>query len=439
MTVRYQISGNTSAAISGSVEAGIRQNTLPAGHPLPPIRELAERLGVSPATVAAAYRRLRERGLVETAGRNGTRVRPRPPVAVRPNRQPHVPAHLVDLSTGEPDTQLLPDPTNVLRRIPRAVHGYRQGPLPELVDAARDRLRPVPADHLTVTGGALDGIDRVLAAYLRPGDRVAVEDPGWANLLDLVAALGLHPIPVPVDDDGPDPAGLTVALKNGAAAFVVTSRAQNPTGAVVTAGRARRLRAVLRAYPGVLLVEDDHAAELAEEPLHPLAGATTCWAFIRSCAKPYGPDLRVAVLAGDEATVARVEGRMRLGSGWVSTILQRVVLAMWSDPAVAAAVDRARQEYGQRRTALCAALARRGVPARGRNGVNVWVPVPDETLAIGRLRDAGFAVAPGSLFRIAASRGVRVSVGALRPAMVEPVADALADAVQGAVSGRPPA
>src|SRR6185312_14747499 len=75
----------------------------------------------------------------------------------------------------------------------------------ELLEYARDALGAdaVPADYLAVTSGALDGIERALTAHLRPGDRVAVEDPGWANLLDLLAALGFSAEPVRVDDDGP--------------------------------------------------------------------------------------------------------------------------------------------------------------------------------------------------------------------------------------------
>ena len=81
--------------------------------------------------------------------------------------------------------------------------------------------------------------------------------------------------------------------------------AQNPFGATVGAIRARKLRAVLAGHPDILLVEDDHAAELAAEPLHPLAGTTTHWALVRSVSKPYGPDLRCAVLAGDDETIGR--------------------------------------------------------------------------------------------------------------------------------------
>ncbi|MBC9005227.1 GntR family transcriptional regulator, partial [Micromonospora aurantiaca (nom. illeg.)] len=83
MAAHYQIAGATSAAISASVESGIRTGGLAPGDALPAVRALAAELDVSPATVAKAYQELRQRGLVATAGRHGTRVRPRPPVAGR--------------------------------------------------------------------------------------------------------------------------------------------------------------------------------------------------------------------------------------------------------------------------------------------------------------------------------------------------------------------
>lgn len=430
MAVHYQFEGSTAAGISVSVEFALTHGHLAPGDGLPPVRQLAEDLGVSPNTVAAAYRHLRDRGLVETAGRNGTRVRHRPPVASRLAALPYVPEGVIDLSSGEPDTGLLPATGPALQRVARRleVTGYVSGPHPELMDAAKTRLAPVPSDHVTVTAGALDGVERILTAHLRAGDRVAVEDPGWAALLDLVAALGLHPLPVRVDDDGPRPEGLREALRQGAKAVIITSRAQNPTGAFVTAQRAAELREVL--LPEVLVIEDDHAAELAEQDLHPLAGATKNWAFLRSTSKPYGPDLRLAVLAGDATTVARVEGRMRLGAGWVSTILQRLVVEMWSDSAVSARVEKAKGDYAQRRKMLVDALGNRGIGARGRSGVNVWVPVVDETFAVTRVRDAGFAVSPGSLYRTGTSPAVRVSIGNLRPPMYEPLVQALVEAVR---------
>ena len=265
---------------------------------------------------------------------------------------------------------------------------------------------PVDDAAIAIAGGALDAIERLLGAHLRAGDKVAVEDPGWANLLDLLAALGLHAQPMPVDDEGPTTQGLKAALAAGVRAVIVTSRAHNPTGAAVTSARAAALRSILAEHPELLVIEDDHAAQLSVEPLHALAGRDP-----ELGVRPVGEQ---AVRAGPAAgrgrrrreTIARVEGRQRLGTGWVSTILQRLVVALWTSPEVAALVDEARDSYEARRAALVAALTDRGLAASGRTGINVWVPVPDETAAVARLRDDGYAVAPGALFRLASPPGV---------------------------------
>jgi DNA-binding transcriptional MocR family regulator len=233
---------------------------------------------------------------------------------------------------------------------------------------------------------------------------------------------------VAVDDEGPLPDALGAALAGGARAAVVTTRAQNPTGAAVSAQRAVDLRTVLGRHRDVLLIEDDHAAELAGVPLHSLSAVTTAWAFVRSASKPFGPDLRLAVLAGDEVTMGREDGRMRIGTGWVSTVLQRLMLRLWQDDGVAAAVAAAAAAYTRRRAGLVGALSARGLEAHGATGINVWVRVSDETRAVTVMRDSGYAVAPGALFRIAAPPGIRMSIGPLADADIDPLAAAIAAA-----------
>ncbi|MGY4967084.1 aminotransferase class I/II-fold pyridoxal phosphate-dependent enzyme [Streptomyces sp. 900105245] len=435
MLGEYRIQGRGAAEIAAGVERAVGAGELQPGQPLPPMRELAAQLGVNPNTVAAAYRILRERGVIETAGRRGSRVRPKPATTGREELRVEVPAGGRDLSTGNPDPALLP------RLAPALAAAAEQGdhrpvlygddPVDaELVRLARAEFDAdgLPTGPVTVTSGSLDAIERVLAAHLRPGDAVALEDPGWGSALDLVPALGLRPVPVGVDDDGPRPDDLRRALESGARALIVTDRAQNPTGASVTASRAHDLRAVLRAHPETLLIEDDHGHGIVDLPLHPLADVTRHWAFVRSAAKAYGPDLRLAVLTGDGVTVDRVRGRQRLGPGWVSLLLQRAVVRLWAD----GAVDRAAvaQSYGARRNALVDALATHGVAAHGRSGMNVWVPVPDETGAVARLLQAGWAVAPGARFRLASPPGIRITVSPLTPEDITPLATAVATAVR---------
>lgn len=446
MPEQYQVSGKSADAISESIESGVREGRIDIGSSLPAIRLLAQTLQVSPATVAKAYADLQRRGVVEAAGRRGTRVRRRPPVdGTRAGLRLPVPEGVSDLTDGEPSPALLPPLGYDLVRLGERLGpplGYASaGAMPELVDAAGYRLAhdgvPVAGAAITVTSGTLDAIERLLMAHLRPGDAVAVEDPGWSNLFDLLAALGLRAVPVRVDDKGMLPVPLEAALEAGVRAVVITNRAQNPTGAALTGHRAARLRDTLSTRRhDLLLIEDDHAAELSSAPLHCLGPVTAHWAFIRSASKPYGPDLRIALLAGDDVTIARVAGRMRIGSGWVSTILQRLLLRLWDDPAVGAIVDKAARHYDARRREVVDTLADHGLPAQGTTGINVWVPVADETRAVGVMREAGYAVAPGSLFRIDAPPGIRITVSSLTDDDIEPLCEAIIAAAAPAGSDR---
>jgi DNA-binding transcriptional MocR family regulator len=428
--VQYTIRGTGSEAIATDIEEAVSTGALAPGAELPPIRELAAQLGVNANTVAAAYRLLRERGAVETAGRRGTRVRERPATTPRSLRGIAVPAGVRDLSTGNPDPALLPIASAIVRQRAPVLYG-EPAVSAELASYAVETLTAdgVPAEHLAVTAGALDGIERVLTAHLRPGDRVAVEDPGWANLLDLLAALGFSAEPMRVDDDGPVVGDVASALRRGVRAVVVTSRAQNPTGAAVSAARARELRRLFSDHADVLVIEDDHCAGIAGVPLHPLAGTTRHWAFVRSAAKAYGPDLRLALLAGDRRTVERVQGRLRLGPGWISHLLQDLAVSLWRDESAGRLVQKASTMYSRNRDLLLAALADRGVASHGRSGLNIWVPVPDETVAITRLLSAGWAAAPGTRFRIGTPPGLRITVSGLGADDIDALADAVADAV----------
>ena len=418
------IAGATATEIADSVERAVRQARLGPGDRLPPIRQLGLRLGVSPTTVAAAYGRLRARGVVTARGRGGTAVADRPPLPVE--GPPAFPPGVRDLTHGGPDPALLPPLEVALARVDRRPHLYGEDPvLPELATLATAQLEAdgVPVAGLVVVGGALDGVERILQAHLRPGDRVAVEDPGFPPALDLVRALGLRPEPVPVDDDGPLPDGLAAALAAGSRAFVTTLRAQNPTGAVAGPARLEDLRLVLDAHPEAVVVEDDHAGPVADAPGVTLAAADRpAWAHVRSVSKWLGPDLRLAVLTGDPGTVARVQGRQLAGTGWVSHLLQGLAVAIWSAPGAAGLLERGRRTYRERREALTGALAARGIEAHGHSGMNVWVPVTDEALVTQRLLEAGWAVLPGDRFRLRSRPAIRVTVSTLDAAEAEGLA-----------------
>jgi DNA-binding transcriptional MocR family regulator len=436
---QYRISARSAAGLVGELEAAVSEGKLRPGQRLPSVRRLASQAGISPATVAAGLAELRRRGVVMTEPRRGTRIGEGPPVSSLPAPMP-VPAGARDLSRGNPDPELLPDLARALERAELPVRLYGEpAELAGLIAQARAQLRAdgLPGDEICIVSGAMDGIERVLQASLRPGDRVAVEDPGYSALYDLLRAQGLNLEPVGVDGRGMLPAELRAAISRGAGAVILTPRGQNPTGAAIDEGRATELRAVLAAHPGLLVVEDDHLGPVAGHELHTLLGGRSRWALARSVAKSLGPDLRLAVLSGDAHTIARVRGRQQCGPGWVSHLLQALVLELWTDAGAQTLVVRAEAAYGERRRRLIGSLAARGIAAEGESGLNVWVPVPEEASVMGALLQRGWVVAPGARYRLASRRpAIRITTAALSPADSDRLAGDLAEVLSPALASR---
>lgn len=455
---RYKLARAGASEIASGVEQAVSAGLLVPGAALPPVRELAELLGVNPNTVAAAYRTLRDRGTVETRGRAGTRVREHPGTSARRRSYP-VPEGVRDLTLGEPCVELLPrlkppahldasrywhasaEPAleaELRRRLARNFghaerHVYRAerdvdraGQSASVTDATSELIREAA---ILPVFGVLDGIDRLLSTHTRPGDKVAVEDPGWGNLLDLVAARGLSAQPMHLDDEGPDPDDLKAALTAGARAVIVTSRAQNPYGATISTRRSQALRSALAAHPDVLTIDDDHGADLSEGVPQVLCGATEHWAYLYSASKAYGPDLRIAALVGDAGSVDRVAGQLKRTSRRVPGMMQEVWATALAEQENDELLAKATKIYAEHRSALIEELARRGVEAHGASGLNVWIPVRDEAAAATGLLARGWAVAPGSWFRLRSGQGVRVTISTLRHEEAAPLAQAVAEAV----------
>ena len=414
-----QIQGSNTVEIASSVERSVQNGALKPGSQLPTIRDLAGRLHVSPVTVAAAYRLLQARGLVVGGGRRGTHVRQHAH-SHRAATASHTTApDAIDLATGNPDPELLPHIGPHLNALAHVQHAYGD-PLefkPLVAFAAAEfEADGIPASDITITAGALDAVERVLREHLRHGDRVVVEDPTLPALLDLLTSMGFTPQPCSIDDDGLEPGGMERALGAHARAVIVSPRAQNPTGAALSAARAADLARVLERRSHALVIEIDSAGPVSGATLRTVIDpARQHWAAVRSTSKFLGPDLRVAAMASDAITAGRVQRRQSLGIRWVSHLSQALARSLWSDPSTGRRLARAAEVYRQRRDALIDALAAHDIGAHGRSGFNVWIPVREEAAAVSGLAARGWAVAAGERFRLRSAPAIRVTTSALEP------------------------
>jgi DNA-binding transcriptional MocR family regulator len=436
-----EISGRSAAEIADSLRALVERRMLRPGDALPSVRALADSLGVNRNTVVAAYRQLTQAGVVVTRGRGGTHVTDRASVAQEGFAADSV---LRDVGTGNPDPALIPDVSRALPGVTGRPVLYGEPVIdPDLERWARRWMADAPADHfrLTITSGAADAVERLLASALTRDDAVALEDPCFLTSIHTVRVGGYRAVPVPVDHEGMTVAGLRAALEDGVRAVVCTPRAQNPTGASVSARRAVELRTVLAEHPYVLVIEDDHFSMLSREPFHSIIGpGHHRWALVRSVSKFLGPDMCLAVTASDVDTADRLAVRLTPGTTWVSHLLQRLTLALASDPEVTAQIERAGAHYARRNAAFAERLTARGIPTAPGDGLNLWVPLPVAARAVTeRLMRRGWLARSGDDFSLgdgAATQRLRLTAHDLSDADADQLADDIAAAVA-AVRGRP--
>ena len=160
-------------------------------------------------------------------------------------------------------------------------------------------------------------------------------------------------------------------------------------------------------------MEDDHAGAIAGAPYVSLTRGRARWVVVRSVSKWLGPDLRLAVMTGDAATLARVSGQQTLGIRWVSHILQKLVVQLWSASSTSKLLRRAEGLYAQRRESMLRALAARGIDARGASGLNIWIPLIEESSVVQALFQRGWAVQAAERYRIESGPAIRVTVATM--------------------------
>lgn len=423
----------------------IRTGQLEKGERLPATRELAGQLGVNRTTVSAAYELLESEGLI--AGQVGRGSFVTGPAAseedgvdwgsmlnraeTAPFVQPAGPGE-ISFVMSRPSRELFPlddfraSCEAVLRRNDLAdilqlgsPSGYE--PLRQwLLEHARAGGLASSGDDLLVTNGCQQALDLIARILLRPGDAVALEDPVYPGLKNMLLGLGARLMAIPVGAEGLELAALDRALdRERPRLIVVTPNFQNPSGATMPEASRRALLDMARAR-SVPVVENDAYGDLRYEgepiaPLKQLDGAAGT-VLLRSFSKISFPGLRVGWALGPKPLLDRMRHAKEASDLHTDQLSQAVLLEFAESGRLAKHRARVLQAGGDRlRAALDA--CREYLPARTRwtrpqGGMNMWVRLPeplDSAELLTRAREEGVAYLPGRYFEVA-----RQDAGALR-------------------------
>lgn len=309
-----QFGGPKYLALSRALRAAVKSGDLAEGVRLPPVRELAWRLGITPGTVARAYQIGTQDGLLEAVVGRGTFVAARNPTLgptqplfaemVQPSDRADAP---VDLRSPQlPEIGQAAAMARILTDMARAGcdwRGYpsmrRDRPLRQaMAEWLADRaLGSVDADDLVLTHGGQNGVGLVMQCVLR-GERPSVlcEElafPGFRRAARLNRA---DVVAVPLDDQGIIPEALDAACRrSGAQLLCVTPEAQNPTGGRMSAERRARIAQIARLHDLQIMEDDCYSVTEASAPALRSMAPERTW-YVASLSKSVSAGLRVGAI-----------------------------------------------------------------------------------------------------------------------------------------------
>ena len=471
--------------IREAVRLGIASGSLTEGRRLPSTRHLAASLRVNRQTAVDAYRRLEIEGLIEqrrgagafiksSAAANLARVDRAPGERAsrallsyeqrgfRPQLK-EAPAGALDLAGLTPHERDYPSEefaqamSRALSRRGSKALGY--GPPagdPELREILAKRLRArglnVEASGLVIVGGAQQGLDLLFRALLDPGDCVLTESPTYHLCLDLLAFHQARPCAIPVvPRNEPGLATLDfdvlqrVLERDRPRVAYLMPTFQNPTGLTLDLATRRSLARQLR-DASVALIEDDYEADMRHDgealPLVSSLPETGDAVYLGTLSKALFPGLRIGWLAGSPDVLARVAQVKRISDLSGPLLLQAVAADLLEsgayDKHVAGGVAQSRQRMAALGEALQAKLPEGCRITRPLGGHVLWLeaPAPSGRAIAEAAESRGVLVTPGEAFSAGPLRtaAVRLSIARIEMSDVPRAAEALAGAVQAAMS-----
>jgi DNA-binding transcriptional MocR family regulator len=260
-------------SLARGLREAIGRGELAEGAQLPPVRDLAWDLQVTPGTVARAYRILTQEGLLQATVGRGTFVAARAPRLGPPQgegEQDFRPAGgCLDLrSPSLPEVGQLAAMSEALRRISTRVDGHWLSYVTQSAEAplraeivrwlAARQLGAVSASDVVLTHGGQSAVTLILQCVLR-GDRpgVLIEDlcyPGFRYAARLARA---DVYGVALDEEGILPDALEAACRRYMPQILcLTPDAQNPTTGRMSLDRRRQIVSIAERY-NLQIIEDE--------------------------------------------------------------------------------------------------------------------------------------------------------------------------------------